>query len=178
MVAFGAFVGNECYTPPRYSCGHKLTVQNQTASIAWVLWRRRGSVLGACGVLFGHTLNQSIGADASTFATRKTRSLGARLQIYRAGWSHFHTLAHAPTRRHLTEPVRGSRQFAIPIRRSRGHALIWRVHGGPSDRNSELQVHKTRLERCNGSIKRTAGKGKRDLRDVYWQRRNALSWLF
>ena len=57
-------------------------------------------------MLFGHTLKQSIGADASTFATRKTRSLGARLQIYRAGWSHFHTLAHAPTRRHLTEPVR------------------------------------------------------------------------
>ena len=98
-------------TQVSYSCGHKLTVQNQTASIAWVLWRRRGSVLGACGVLFGHTLNQSIGADASTFATRKTRSLGARLQIYRAGWSHFHTLAHAPTRRHLTEPVRGSRQL-------------------------------------------------------------------
>ena len=57
------------------------------------------------------TLDQSIGADASTFATRETRSLGARLQIYRAGWSHFHTLAHAPTRRHLTEPVRGSRQL-------------------------------------------------------------------
>ena len=67
--------------------------------------------VSGAGVLFGRTLNQSNGADASTFATRKTRSLGARVQIYRAGWSHFRTLAHAPTRRHLTEPVRGSRQL-------------------------------------------------------------------